>query len=185
MMLDGDPLFIDVPMEDLDMPTTDQFTNKGDPNIAEIGDNSEAFAKDFDSAMKEQIGLNAQRATLNAKISKARKGFKANGIELGKLDATIRMLEWSPAEVREHFAVEQQYARLAGLPIGTQVDMFAHAEDDEVAKIDWTSRGYSDAMLGKKAEVPKGCPPEHQQDYLNGHGGAKWWSDGDASKDIH
>lgn len=139
-----------------------------------IGDNSEAEKRHFDAAMHEQIKLNAERATLNAKIGKARKGMKANGIVLGKLDSTIKRLEWSPQEVREDIATQQRYDAYAGLPVGNQVDLLANANDEEVARGDWRSRGRSDALRFKPAAVPKGCPPEFHQDYLAGHEEARW-----------
>ena len=167
------------------MATTDKTTTKGDANLAEIEGNGYDEAEAFDNAMRAMIPLIAERQALNARITKARKGFKADGIALGHLDAAIKMLEWSASEVREHFATAQRYARLAGLPVGEQVDMFAHADDDAVAKADWISRGYSDAMLGKPPLIPEGCPPESHNDYLHGHSGARWWTEGDSSKDIH
>lgn len=166
------------------MSTKDPVTTKGDPNIAEIGDNGHDEAEAFNRAMRLMIPLIAERAEMNAHITSVRKGIKADGISLGHLDAAIKMLTWSPGEVREHFATAQRYARLAGLPLGEQVDLFAHAEDDTVATADWVSRGYSDAMLGKPATIPDGCPQENHQDYLRGHGGARWWTEGDSSNDL-
>lgn len=159
------------------MPTADPTTNKGDPSLAEIGDNSDQERRIYRSAMREQIKLNAERDTLNAKISKARKVFKSNGVVLGKMDSTIRKLAWSPSEQRQDADVEQRYAAWSGLSIGTQIDLMAHAADEDVARADWAARGRADALRLKPASVPKGCPPEHAQDYLFGHEEAKWWGD--------
>lgn len=156
------------------MPITDPVTVKGDPSLVPpdeqrgIGDNSEAESEAFERAMRVQIGLNAERASLNAKVTKARKEMKTQGIQLAKLDRTIAMLEWSPAEIREEFDTIQRYARLAGLPIGTQVDLFANAPDDEMARTDWFARGRAAALLQRQATPPKECPPELHQDFLDG-----------------
>lgn len=151
------------------MPTTDPKTTKGDPSLA-----SNSEAESFDKAMRAQIAMNAKIGTIRAENTKMRKGFKADGIVLGKLDSTIAMLEWSPSEIRESFAVAQRYAGYAGLPVGTQIDLLAHADEEAVARADWRARGRADALRLKPAAVPKGCPPERHQDYLEGHEEARW-----------
>ena len=156
------------------MSTKDKVTSKGDPNIAEIGDNGHDEAVAFDAAMREQIKLNAERSALNAKISTARKGFKANGIELKHLDATIHMMEWSPSEIREHFDVQHRYARYCNLPVGAQLDLLSQADDNEVSAQDWHFRGYAAATtgIGKPGVPPPECPQDRHQDWLSG------WNDG-------
>jgi hypothetical protein len=158
------------------MATTDKKTTKGDDNIAEIGDNSGRDKELFEKAMRAQIGLNAERTALNAKISKARKGFKADGIVLKHLDSTIHMLEWSPEEIRDEFATIQRYAGWAALPVGSQVDLLVNGSDEDVARNDWRARGRQLALRMKPAEVPKGCPPEFTQDFMDAYHEAKWWS---------
>lgn len=155
------------------MSTSDPTTTKGDPNVAANFD-AEAEAKLVHDALKQMASLNLERAALNAKISKARKQMKADGIELGPLDATLRMMEWSPSEVREHFDIQQRYARAARLPIGTQIDLLSDVDDATVTAGDWNSRGFSAATTGKGVPgvPPKECPPEHHQDWLAG------WNDG-------
>lgn len=162
------------------MPTTDPVTKLGDANmavdpetgaIAGIGHNHVGCeAEDFERALRRQIALNAERASLNAKIGRERKEMKSKGIALGHLDTVVRMLEWAPAEVRQHFAVVEQYARWAKLPLGTQIDLLAHATDEEVASQDWFARGFAAAVTGKGTfgVPPKECPPENHQDFLSG-----------------
>lgn len=159
------------------MATTDKTTTKGDESLAEIGDNSQRDKELFEKALRAQIAMNAKKASINAENTKLRKGFKADGIKLSHLDRTIAMLEWSPSEIREEFAIAQRYAGWIGLPIGQQVDLFVNGSNEEVAKSDWQARGRADALRLKPASVPKGCPPEHHQDYLEGHSAARWWSD--------
>lgn len=135
----------------------------------------------FGKALQDVIGWNAKRDSLNAQISKARKGWKAKGIALGKLDETIKKLAWTPQEYRSDIATQQRYDRYAGLAVGTQVDLLAHASDEDVAKADWRSRGTADALRLKPATPPKGCPPDMVQHYLEGHESAKWWPSEEAS----
>lgn len=169
------------------MATTDPTTTKGDSTLVPPAEQLEAGTGHntgqeaaFERALRLQIRLNAERATLSKKVSAERKRMKKiDGIDLGLLDATIRLLDMTPAEQRTHFDVAQRYARIAGLAVGTQLDLLAHATDDEVAKKDWVARGRADALRLKPASVPKTCPPEHHQDYLEGHDEAKWWSDAD------
>lgn len=177
------------------MSTTEPVTTLGDDSLvpldeqtADIGDNSYDSEKvAFDKALNTMVRLNAERATLNAKIGKARKQMKADGIVLGKLDATIRMLAWSPEEIRDDIDTTLRYAAYAGFSIGhlaegAQVDMFGHATDDEIADADWRARGRADALRLKPASPPDSCPPERRNAYLEGHGDAKWWSDDDESE---
>lgn len=132
----------------------------------------------FGKALQDVIGWNAKRDTLNAQINKARKGWKAKGIALGKLDETIKKLAWTPQEYRSDIATQQRYDRYAGLAVGSTVDLYANASDEEVARADWRSRGRADALRMKPASVPKGCPPgELTNEYLEGHAEAAWWSE--------
>lgn len=158
-------------MEDFEEDTYPR--NEADP----YADEAEQFGK----ALQDQIGWNAKRASLNAQISRARKGWKAKGIVLGKLDSTIAKLAWTPQEYRSDIATQQRYDRYAGLAIGTQVDLLAHASDEEVARADWKARGRADALRIMPAKPPKGCPPELVQDYMEGHAEAKWYSDDEAT----
>lgn len=144
----------------------------------EIGDNSQE-EKHFRDALVRQIALNEERNELNGRITKARKEMKAKGVVLGKLDSTIAMLNWSPAEVREYFAVQARYARYARLPVGTQLDLMELADDADVVKADWISRGYAAGISGKPGTPPDNCPPENHQDFMEGYNGSSWWRESD------
>lgn len=155
------------------MSTSDKTTSKGDPNVAANFD-AEAEAKIVQAALREMAALNEERQTLNSKITKARKQMKSDGVELGHLDATLKMMLWGPAEVREHFDTQQRYARAGRLPIGTQIDLLADCDDDEVALTDWKWSGFAAATTGKGVfgVPPDSCPPEMHQAWLEG------WHDG-------
>ena len=168
------------------MATTDPFTNKGDASLVPPDDQIEISGRNtgqdetFERNLRLMIKLNAERAALSKKISAERKRMKKiDAIDLGLLDATIKLMELTPAEQRTHFEVAHRYARVAGFPIGTQLDLLGHADDTEIAKRDWHARGRSDALRLKPASVPKTCPPEFHQDYLEGHESTKWWSGDD------
>lgn len=163
------------------MPTTDPVTVKGDASLvppAEIGDNSGQEERAFKAAQRTMIDLIAQRKALAAKISKARKQMKADGIVLGDLDEAVADLDRTPAEIRENFARKIRYAGYNKVPLGQQIDLLANASEEDVAKADWRSRGRSDALRLKPASPGKSCPPERVQDYMEGHAEAWWITDG-------
>jgi hypothetical protein len=142
-----------------------------------IGDNGPS-KDDITIAISEQVAWNEKRAMLNAEISSFRKTKKAEGIALGVLDDTVRMLEWTPEEIKAHFANERMYAEAAGLPVGTQIDLFGTGaqplHEQEASK--WFGLGKMHGLAGSgwPDEPPEGCPPENRQDYGRGHeAGAK------------
>lgn len=162
------------------MATTDPVTKKGDKTLvppAEIGDNSESEERAFRAAQRQMIGFISERKALSARISKARKQMKADGVVLGDLDAAVADLDRSPAEIRENFARKIRYAGYNRVPLGEQIDLLANASDEDVAKADWRSRGRSDALRLKEASPPKSCPPENVPDYMEGYHEARWWSE--------
>lgn len=116
----------------------------------------------FLAACRQQAALNAERKALNEKINAARKTMKANGIELGIMDATLKMAEWERAEVRGFFDKGRQYAAWLNLPIGTQSDLFKGMSDDAVQRAEWHAMGRTAALSGKPRVAPDACP----EDYL-------------------
>ncbi len=119
----------------------------------------------------EQAKVEAAKSGLKS----VRKQAKASGIELGHLDAVVRMSEWSIEEVREHYALSTRYAIWLGLPLGEQADLFAD-ENAAPAKptdkaAEWDAKGFMAATTGKGVfgdGPPAECPPEHHQDWLHG-----------------
>lgn len=123
----------------------------------------------FLKAAAEMAQLAAERTEINQRISARRKQFKANGIELGKMDLVLKMAEWDRGEVREHFDTEIRYARWMNLPVGTQPDMFKGMADDEVQAREWYDTGVSHRRAGKGRSLPDHCPEAFIQFYDRGY----------------
>lgn len=123
----------------------------------------------FLEAVKEISSINAKVRALNEDRKAIRKKWKAIGLELGLLDATIKMAEWDRPEVRTHFDLSRRYAEWLGLPLGTQQDLFAGMGDDEVQKREWFALGQVASRLGQaQGKPPEECPPEYHQAWLKG-----------------
>jgi hypothetical protein len=104
-----------------------------------------------------------------------RDGAKLAGIALGRMDATVKMLEWAPDEVREELQGILQYAMFAGLPGARalaerddQLDLFPEQEPEVQSEADWEDRGYAACVLGKPIEAPAECPPDRIQAWQRG-----------------
>jgi len=128
---------------------------------------------DIRVAVNQQLEFNKQRKALNDEISTFRKGLKAKGITLGVLDEQIRMLEWTPEEVKAHFAERNWYAEAMRYPIGAQLELYGTDATPDTVKeqLRWKNIGYSHGVAGKgwPDEPPEGCPPECRPSYGEGH----------------
>lgn len=122
----------------------------------------------FLEAVRDIAKVNAEMRALNERRKGIRKKWKSEGIELGLLDASIKMAEWDRSEVREHFATGRKYAEWLGLPIGQQADLFKGAGDNEVLKAEWFGLGRVASRLGKTGKPPEECPEEYHQAWLAG-----------------
>lgn len=148
----------------------------GSDNVVPLNPNAEARAEQranvtnetFLEAVREVARVNAEMRALNERRKGIRKKWKAEGIELGILDATIKMAEWDRSEVRAHFDTARRYAEWLGLPVGAQPDLFAKMGEDDIQKKEWAALGRVASRLGKAARPPEECPPEYQQDWLRG-----------------
>lgn len=134
----------------------------------------------FLKAASEMAALAAERKEINERISARRKQFKANGIELGKMDLVLKMAEWDRGEIREHFDTEIRYARWMNLPVGTQPSMFDGMADDEIQAREWFDTGLSHRRAGKVRSLPDHCPEAFIQFYDRGYAGKEfiWTKDG-------
>src|SRR5690606_25481991 len=102
-----------------------------DKKVVPINPNAEARREQqgnvtqgtFLEAVREVAKVNAEMRALNERRKGIRKKWKSEGIELGILDATIKMAEWDRAEVRAHFDNARRYAEWLGLPVGVQADL--------------------------------------------------------------
>ena len=128
---------------------------------------------DIRMAAKRMVELQAEREAVTKKISTFRKGLKAEGFTLGVLDAVVKMLDWSPEEVKNHYAEREWYAEALRFPIGAQLEFFGtDATPDAVREqLKWKQIGVKDGIAGRgwANEPPKGCPPECHQVYGEGH----------------
>jgi hypothetical protein len=116
------------------------------------------------------IAANLKVQEAQAARQSVRKLAKADGVELGKLDTIISMMDWEPGEVRAHFKTLIDYAVWFELPIGTQVDLFAGVPDAAKPALDWESKGYQAAVTGKgvQGKAPEDCPADCIQAWLTG-----------------
>jgi hypothetical protein len=110
----------------------------------------------------------------NASRKAIRKRARGAGVVLKAMDAMITMSTWEPAEVREHFETEHQYAVWTELPghkqLADQLDLFADIDPDEMSEDDWESKGYLAATsgLGVPCEAPEDCPGDRVQAWTRG-----------------
>jgi hypothetical protein len=147
-----------------------------DTNVVALNPNAEARREQtaqvtqgtFLEAIRDIAKVNAEMRALNERRKGIRKKWKSEGIELGLLDAALKMAEWDRAEVRAHFDTGRRYAEWLGLPIGAQADLFKSAGDDAVLKSEWFGLGRVASRLGKPGKPPEECPPEYHQAFMAG-----------------
>lgn len=128
---------------------------------------------DIRMAANKMVALHAEREAVNTKISKFRKGLKAEGFTLGVLDAVIKMLEWSPEEIKAHFAERDWYAEALRYPIGSQLEFFGTEATPDLVReqLKWRNIGFKDGLagIGWPDQAPDGCAPECHKSYGEGH----------------
>ena len=125
--------------------------------------------KTFLDSVKEMVAMDAKVKQLREQRSALRKTIKSRGVELGMMDATIKMADWDRGETRAHFDTGRQYAVWLGLPIGTQPDMFAGLADDDVQRKEWWHSGRTAALAGKPRVAPDDCVEAYLQDWDRGY----------------
>lgn len=158
-----------------------------DQKVVPINPNAEARREQqgnvtsgtFLEAVREIAQVNAEMRAVNERRKGIRKKWKSEGLELGILDATIKMAEWDRAEVRAHFDNARKYAEWLGLPVGMQADLFKGLGEDEVQKKEWFSLGAVSSRLGRPNKAPEECPPEYRQHWQAGFNGEdeKSWTE--------
>lgn len=127
---------------------------------------------DIRMAVHEQLQWNVKRKALNDQISTFRKGLKAKGITLGVLDEGVRMLEWSPEEVKAHFAERNWYAEALRYPVGSQLEFFGSDDTPDAVneQLKWRAIGVKDGIAGRgwPDQAPDGCAPDCTKSYGEG-----------------
>lgn len=122
----------------------------------------------FLNAVKEITAAQAKVKEAQTSLNGIRKKWKANGITLGVLDATVKMAEWSRPEVREHFDVAKKYAEWLGLPTGARSGEQTSVEPALEAAREWKAAGRTYCLAGKPCKAPDECPPENIPDFTAG-----------------
>lgn len=124
-------------------------------------------------AAHEQIQWNLKRKALNDQISAFRKGLKAKGHILGKLDDEVKKLEWTPEEYKADREASDHYAEAMAQPVGTQLELFGtEATPDPVRiQLKWRQLGvkHGVAGIGWANQPPEDCPFDCAQSYGEGH----------------
>lgn len=135
------------------------------------GTNQVVTQESYLAAVKEITAATTKVKLANEERKNVRKKWKASGIELGVLDATVRLAEWSRGEIRDHFSVQANYALWLGLPVAPGVlkqgDM-AGLDDNEIQRREWFAIGRTASRSGKPGKPPEECPEEFHQAFMSG-----------------
>lgn len=128
---------------------------------------------DIRMAVNEMLVLIETRKAINAKIGTFRKGLKAKGFTLGVLDAHIKLLDWSPEDIKKNYAERDWYAEAMRFPIGSQLELYGtDATPDPVKEqLRWRNIGFKDGLAGRgwADQPPEGCAFDCVQSYGEGH----------------
>jgi|GEM_PF-4987682 len=142
--------------------------------MAAVGDNigvtREKFMENLAIALKD----NQERDAVKARRSANRKHAKADGIDLGKMDEAIKMSEWSPSEIADHFAKQFAYLGYMSVDVGTQFDMFNGPQAQPKAPLDYYPAGLYAGIQGKPCEPPAELTGNDRQRWIAG------WHEGQA-----
>ena len=141
---------------------------KTEEDAAETEPASNLTHDTFLQAVSEITEIAEEKAAVHERWKRCRKKWKAEGVELGQLDAALKMTDWGRNEVREHFDTAKRYAQWLNLPIGSQPDLFEGKSEEQVSEDEWFARGVTEGLKGGAAEPPDECPGEHHQAYMNG-----------------
>lgn len=141
----------------------------------------------FLKAVKD-IGAENDKVKAAAHARKlVRNEFKLAGIQLGLLDATVKMAEWSRGEIRDHFGTAAQYAQWLAMPVAPGVvkqATLATEDDDAIQRREWFALGRTYSRTGKPGRPPEECPDEFHQAFMGGFNeeDEAAWLDADSEK---
>ena len=88
----------------------------------------------FDAVMREIILARQKAETAQAYLRNAFNRAKNQGFDLRAVKAVLAMRDRDPVELEAEQATLHRYMRWSGLPVGTQLEMFAAGETGEAAK---------------------------------------------------
>lgn len=126
----------------------------GGKQLPPAGVGHNASVETFLKSVKKSVAHAAERKALNERINSERKQMKADGVELGLMDATIKLMQRDRGEVRAHFDLMNQYARWANVPIGTQANLFEGQDDDEAQARECWEMGKTAGLAGFRRVYP-------------------------------
>jgi hypothetical protein len=154
-------------------PAQDVADETANPHEDQRNDLDGLTHAEVQMAVRQQLAYNEERAALNKRVGGFRKRMKLKGITLGTLDRMIRMLEWTPEEIKADFAEAEFYAEAMRYPVGTQLELFGgdNTPDGVREQLKWGNIGYKDGLAGRgwPNEPPAGCPPECAPEYARKH----------------
>lgn len=134
-------------------------------------DHANVTPESFREAVKLMAEADSKVREANEARKAVRKRIKAMGIELGDMDATVKMADWERPEVRETFERRQKYAEWLGLPIGSQGDLFKGLSDEEIQNREWHATGRTAFLAGKERLIPAEVPEEFEIAWTAGYDG--------------
>lgn len=112
-----------------------------------------------------------KRAALNAEIGRSRKQAKADGVELGDLDFTIKAMGWAVGEIAAHFKRRLSYLSFNNINIGAIDKLFGDQTEDQ------RYAGVMAGMAGKVCSPPANLTPNEKQTWIAG------WHEGNKARD--
>jgi hypothetical protein len=138
-----------------------------DEGVADISGN--LTSDTFLQSVQEMAAVNAKMKSVNEERKKVRKTIKARGIELGDLDAVVRMSDWDREEVRASFDRRRRYAEWLGLPIAHQADMFKGLTQEQKSAAEWEATGRTAYLAAKGPQPPEDCPDPFRLNWMRGY----------------
>jgi len=154
---------------------------------AEIGDNAGGLTDEERAALITHFVVKIRHQRRKAEEKKAaydlERGEVNNLFALVKgelqisrkdFERTLDELEMSEAEFRAYLGKEQNRRVLAGLPVGEQIDLFAHvAKDPADEQAEAHANGYRAGRRGDDGVPPDTLAPVLHQDWLAGWSAAQ------------
>jgi uncharacterized protein (UPF0335 family) len=104
----------------------------------------------FEAAVREIVVARQKAETAQAVLRNAFKRAQNQGFDLKQLKVVLAMRDRDPVELEQEMAVQRRYMLWAGLPVGTQMEMFGAGETGQ-AEREAQEDGLSDTARQAKA----------------------------------
>jgi hypothetical protein len=139
--------------------------------LSDVGHNGGVDRETYLKHQATAIIMAEKKSNLNAEVSRARKQAKADGVELGDLDFTIKAMSWTVGEIAVHFKRRLAYLAHNNINIGDVEKLFGvQTEDQRYA-------GVMAGMQGKVCSPPANLTPNEKQTWIEG------WHEGNKARD--